>query len=138
MALRTNIISAIIGTLILLALISSRTDTKGETEFARWMLEHGRVYSMEDYVYRYAVFKKTVETVNEHNARYERGEESYYMAVNMFADLTDEEFAARYLTKESPIAPEAYNCTGSQPPSKDVPAQFDWAAKCIYYQIQLL
>ena len=48
----------------------------------------------------------------------------------MFADLTDQEFSAKYLHPDIPASQE-YKCTGNQPPSKDVPEEFDWAAKCI-------
>jgi hypothetical protein len=35
--------------------------------------------------------------VQEHNARYEAGKETYNLEMNLFADLTNEEFSAIYL-----------------------------------------
>ncbi|VDN58123.1 unnamed protein product [Dracunculus medinensis] len=38
------------------------------------------------------IFMKKLKKINEHNARYERGEESFTMALNHLSDLTQEEY----------------------------------------------
>merc|ERR1712216_356822 len=43
---------------------------------------------------RFAVFKANLKKIAEHNKLYEAGEETFHMAVNQFADMTSEEFAA--------------------------------------------
>lgn len=40
--------------------------------------------------------------INEHNERFQKGQESYTMKVNQFADLTDEEFSVMYLGYQRP------------------------------------
>jgi len=44
---------------------------------------------------RFQVFQDNLKRIEEHNAKYNNGEVSYYLAVNQFADMTAEEFSAR-------------------------------------------
>lgn len=51
---------------------------------------------------RYGIFIENVEKINKHNKKYEKGETTYKMAVNQFADLTAYEFRQR-LGYQKPI-----------------------------------
>lgn len=55
-----------------------------------------------------------MKTVMAHNIKYEQGIESYMMEMNMFADLTTEEFAEKYLLKNLPFM-NTGKCGGSVP-----------------------
>lgn len=46
---------------------------------------------------RYSIFKSAYEDIQVHNDKYQRGEESYYLKINKFADLTDNEFVSIFL-----------------------------------------
>lgn len=74
--------------------------------------------------------------VNKHNARYEAGKETYDLEMNLFADLTTEEFAAKYLMTQTSGQAGAEpkvtkKCTGSQAPDANLPDSVDWSAKGI-------
>jgi len=65
-----------------------------EDLFRQWMLAHGVTYNdLETEQYRFRIFKKNFQLIREHNAK----NEPYTMALNKFADLTQEEFSAMYL-----------------------------------------
>lgn len=63
-------------------------------------------------------------TIKEHNVRYVNGEETYYLKVTQFADLTDEEFQAIYLNYQKPDV--QFNTTFVLEEGVDVPAAIDW------------
>lgn len=64
--------------------------------------------------------------MEEHNAKYESGEESWFMAVNQFTDMTDEEFEAQYLSYRPP---ERNESAVVEELDVAVPDSFDWRTK---------
>jgi cathepsin L len=112
------------------------TEEQYQAMFTRWMTQNNKQYvSAEEMFYRLSVFKETVEFVETHNALYKRGESTFYVAVNKFADLTPTEFQMQYLGfRPNPEGPKH-----SPPPlskrakaklaaeaKKAVPASIDW------------
>lgn len=72
--------------------------------------------------------------VQEHNAKFEAGKESYNLEMNLFADLTNEEFAAKYLmtnpTGGSGVElQDTKKCVGPQAPTTNLPDSVDWSTK---------
>ncbi|CAO2151973.1 unnamed protein product [Urochloa humidicola] len=60
----------------------------------RWMAEHGRTYKDEaEKAHRYQVFKANAAFVDRSNAA---GGKKYRLAINKFADITNDEFLAMY------------------------------------------
>lgn len=58
----------------------------------RWMVEHGRLYiDGEEKSHRFNIFKANVEYIESFNQAAAR---PYKLALNRFADLTNEEFQA--------------------------------------------
>ncbi|VEN33948.1 unnamed protein product, partial [Callosobruchus maculatus] len=58
-----------------------------------FQLDHGKTYrSLVEEKHRFSVFQKNLIEIQEHNKKYERGEESFAMKVTQFADMTHEEF----------------------------------------------
>ncbi|XP_065222098.1 uncharacterized protein LOC135846757 [Planococcus citri] len=62
--------------------------------------QHSKQYeTMEEEERRMKIYLDNEKKIAEHNERFEKGEETYEMGINKFSDLTDQEFAALYLTK---------------------------------------
>jgi KDEL-tailed cysteine endopeptidase len=60
--------------------------------FDRWMVHHGKTYAPTERDFRESVYTANVAKIILHN----NGNNSWTMAVNKFADLTADEFKARY------------------------------------------
>jgi len=73
--------------------VSSLKDTLHE-DFVAWKEKFGKMYEDAEHAAKFDVFKANVQRIAEHNKLYEAGLESFHMAVNQFADMTSEEFAA--------------------------------------------
>lgn len=68
-------------------------------EFAAWKLEHSRTYSIEEEKHRFIIFMNNLKMIKEHNKRHEAGLETFFVGLNHFADLLNEEFASFNLLK---------------------------------------
>lgn len=61
--------------------------------FDAWKVEHGKIYSSRDaHEEKFLTFISNVEKIIEHNAAYERGEETFTLSLNHLADLTKSEY----------------------------------------------
>jgi KDEL-tailed cysteine endopeptidase len=70
------------------------TSLEDKTElFSKWMIKYDKKYSVDEHHFRFAIFSKTYDIVQAHNAK----GLSWEQETNQFADLTDEEFAALHL-----------------------------------------
>ncbi|XP_074028392.1 cathepsin L-like proteinase [Leptinotarsa decemlineata] len=75
---------------VLLA-VNASTD---KDQWVAFKQTHGKTYkSLLEERTRFGIFQNNLRTIEEHNAKYERGEETYYLGVNHFADMTQEEFS---------------------------------------------
>lgn len=91
--------------------------------------DHGKTYkSLREEKLRSDVFESNVKIIKEHNVRYEKGEHSWYMGVNQFTDLTDEEFKLQFLNSK-PV--EGFKTTGLfvPPLNFSAPEEIDWRKK---------
>lgn len=68
----------------------------GMDVYLQWKAEYGLTFRAEEDNYRFEVFKKTLEKVQNFNSLLGR---SYTEGINSFSALTPEEFAETYLTK---------------------------------------
>ena len=59
---------------------------------------------------RTATFEANKRLVLEHNAAYRAGEETYWLALNEFADISPEEFSRMRGTKYNPHRPTPAQC----------------------------
>eukprot|EP01118_Nematostelium_gracile_P003358 TRINITY_DN1384_c0_g1_i1.p1 TRINITY_DN1384_c0_g1~~TRINITY_DN1384_c0_g1_i1.p1 ORF type:complete len:365 (+),score=94.81 TRINITY_DN1384_c0_g1_i1:103-1095(+) len=78
---------------LLLASTLALSEIQYQNEFISWMNQHHKSYSNDDFFYRYRVFKKNLDFVNNHNA----AEKGFSVAMNKFGDLSGQEFAKLYL-----------------------------------------
>ncbi|KAM1243781.1 hypothetical protein ACFX2G_035995 [Malus domestica] len=64
--------------------------------FEKWISKHGKIYeSMEEKLHRFEIFRDNVKHIDERNKNLDV--DSYWLAVNEFADLSHEEFKSKYL-----------------------------------------
>jgi C1A family cysteine protease len=63
------------------------------TMFKDWMLKYDKKYSTDEHHYRFNIWSKTYDIVQEHNAK----GLSWELETNKFADLTNAEFSVLYL-----------------------------------------
>ncbi|KAJ6736319.1 CYSTEINE PROTEASE FAMILY C1-RELATED [Salix viminalis] len=94
--------------------------------FETWCKEHGKTYtSQEERSRRLKVFEDNNDFVTQHN----KGNSSYTLALNAFADLTHHEFkSSRLGLSAAPLNPDNRNLkiTGAV---SDIPASIDWRKK---------
>jgi C1A family cysteine protease len=73
--------------------LSGRPETEYQQIFIKWIKEHKKTYTHDSFFPRYNVFKTNVDRVDAHNAL----NKSYTLGLNVFADLTKDEFKAKYV-----------------------------------------
>jgi C1A family cysteine protease len=97
------------------------------SSFAEWAAQAGKVYkAKEEFTMRAAIFAANVAKIEAHNA----GESTFTMAVNDFADLTHEEFRARYVGGFRGAATRKTGTWGQQgAKAQALPATVDWTTK---------
>merc|ERR1719310_62284 len=109
-------------------------------EFVAWKSKFAKMYEGVEHSERFAVFKANLKKIAEHNKLYEAGEETFHMAVNQFADMTSEEFAAwskkangyRADLRDANLKSGANQTIGSKCTHRSVgtvPTSIDWRTK---------
>ena len=89
--------------------------------FAQWTHKHGKVYASNDEkIYRILVFRENVLKIQKHNSL----KKSYSLAINQFADLTAEEFKAKYVSLKKPSTSHVLNLSYLN--TDNVPESVDW------------
>merc|ERR1712002_674948 len=119
--------SRIMRVLIVLALVAAATAwterVKGTYEvadFAAHKAKYGKSYSAKEDIMRNAEYLKTVAKINNHNAEYDQGKHTWWMAENAHMDWTAEELEARLglETRNMPVTAK-YTKIGNAADSKD-------------------
>lgn len=92
--------------------------------FSEWIYTHGRRYSsLEELMTRRSIYEANLNKIDTHNS----GNHTWTMAVNKFADLTADEFKARFTGGYSDAKKDSKKKHGSfKQQSKDIPASVDW------------
>jgi len=91
-------------------LLASVTAFPTDFEWETWKFEHKKRYqSIEIETTRYTIFNDNRNFVSQHNARFAQGHEEYHVKINKFADLTNDEFAEKFLTNKKQINRESDN-----------------------------
>lgn len=92
----------------------------------QWMAKHGRIYkSSEDKEYRLKIFAENLDFIRSFN---NNGTRSYKLAINRFAEMTNEEFKAFQTGFSKPLeAPD--NSSFRYANVTDVPPSMDWRSK---------
>jgi KDEL-tailed cysteine endopeptidase len=93
--------------------------------FEEWSAMNGKAYEPTERDYRNSVYDANVAKILEHNA----GNHTWMMSVNKFADLTEEEFAGRYLGGFKPRKRSLRRQTDFAGNLTALPTSVDWSAK---------
>ncbi|KAH7650662.1 Actinidain protein [Dioscorea alata] len=84
--------------------IPIRTESEMKTLHEEWLIKHKKSYkSEEEKEERFKIFKDNLKYIDEHNA----GNHSFQLGLNIFSDLTNEEYRSTYLGFKPP--PEVDN-----------------------------
>ena len=78
-----------------------RTEEELMSMYEQWLVKHGKVYNaLGEKEKRFQIFKDNLRFIDDHNSAEDR---TYKLGLNRFADLTNEEYRAKYLgTKIDP------------------------------------
>ena len=96
--------------------------------FGEWSAAQKKVFkTREEFAMRRAIFNNNAAIVDAHNTKFAAGQETFSMALNDFADLTNEEFRARYASGRSHGAAATALKTFA-PGSVSLPASVNWTA----------
>ncbi|CAK7346300.1 unnamed protein product [Dovyalis caffra] len=115
----------------LLSISSSSSDIS--QLFETWCKEHGKAYtSQEEKSYRLKVFEDNYDFVTKHN---NKGNSSYTLALNAFADLTHHEFKTSRLgfSAAPNLVQRNLEITGVV---GDIPASIDWRKKGVVTNVK--
>ncbi|XP_028143896.1 cathepsin L-like proteinase [Diabrotica virgifera virgifera] len=117
---------------ILAALIVATSANLGAFEkWTSFKATHNKSYSLVEDKLRFAVFQENLKKIEEHNAKYENGEETYYLAVNQFADWSSAEFKA-LLNSQIINRPElSFIETYEADPNVELASSVDWRNKAV-------
>ncbi|XP_047333073.1 cysteine proteinase RD21A-like [Impatiens glandulifera] len=106
----------------------SRSDEEMMDIYKTWMTKHGKAYNgIEESEKRFNIFKDNLLFVDVHNSE----ERTYKVGLNMFADLTDEEYRSYYLGMkydardqfvQSKLASQRYAASSGE----NLPESVDW------------
>jgi len=111
---------------------------QGPHKDQRWedyKLEFDKHYATpEEEEKRYTIWKQAVAEIDLHNAQYEK---TFEQEVNQFADMTDDEFEATYLTGYTPRpAYELDESTPVEPSNEPVPNTVDWRQQGLVTEVK--
>ena len=80
------------------AVVGLVTAASPAQKWAEFKKTHSKVYkSLAEESKRFNQFKKNLDFIANHNSKHARGEESYHVAINKFADLSAAEFEQIHL-----------------------------------------
>jgi C1A family cysteine protease len=104
----------------------AKVESSAFPTFSEWMNTHGRTYAgLTELMYRRDVYEANLNKIDAHNS----GEHTWKMGVNKFADLTADEFKARFTGGYSGAKKHSKKTHGNfkqRVSTKDLPAGIDW------------
>jgi len=106
-----------------------------DAAFNEWRARHGKKYSSDvEMSYRRAIWNTSLEIVRRHNSKQDV---SYKLGMNIFADMTEREFANKFLMSKGPA--QGCSATGGWSHigvDEDVPKSIDWREKGIVSKVK--
>jgi len=104
-----------------------------DQEWEDYKLEFDKRYTAEEEESKYQTWKKAVAEINLHNAQYDR---TFEQGINQFTDMTDEEFAAEYLSGYEPRPENDEDATTWVPSNEPIPNSVDWRSQGMVTEVK--
>merc|ERR1712142_960870 len=126
------------------ALAASAAAASLHTEWNQFKARFGKSYTATEEARRMAIFKENLAFVERHNADHRAGRETYTVAMNKFADLSNAEFRQQYLAQDctswtGAAEQELVDCGGKDNtalgPYYDMACNGGWIDNALYYII---
>lgn len=135
MAMKIDLMSILITLFFVISMFNSQTTARSQPKLSvserheQWMSRHGRVYKDEvEKGERFMIFKENMKFIDSIN---KAGNLSYKLGINEFADITSEEFLAKFtgLNVPSYLSPSPMSSTEfkiNDLSDDDMPSNLDW------------
>ncbi|KAJ8943321.1 hypothetical protein NQ318_004762 [Aromia moschata] len=111
------------------AVVLAINATSISDKWSEFKTKYGREYrSLKEEQLRFAIFQDNVKKIEAHNEKYAKGESTYYMGINQFADITMDEYRQR-LTYSKSIKPEKKGGMVYQVSNLTLASEVNWVTK---------
>lgn len=104
-----------------------------EEEWTKYKNLHKKVYSIEEELPRFTIWKMNSMIIEKHNELADQGVYSYWLKINQFADMTNKEFNSIYNGYRSDLKSTVSNSDHRKilkyEPNMQVPDSIDWREK---------
>lgn len=119
-----------------------QTNNEVMSLFEEWLIKHKKVYNaLGEKAKRFEIFKNNLMFIDDHNSRYPN--KTYTLGLNVFADLTDNEYQSKYLASrinKKRMSLASRNSDGVEyvhkVGSESLPDSVDWRSKGIVLPIE--
>jgi cathepsin L len=104
---------------------ATRTEAEYLSAWTDFVQRYGKTYQHDEVYYRYSVFKKTVDFIDDHNSK----PSTYTVGINKFSDLTPHEFQTYFMGTR--VDGATFKGKGQKQilTNMTAPASFDWRTK---------
>ncbi|CAG9855010.1 unnamed protein product [Phyllotreta striolata] len=100
-----------------------------KSEWNSFKQNYNKIYdNSEEETHRFQVFKENLNIIRKHNEMYNKGEVTYYMGVNKFTDMSEEEFN-KMLQLQALTKPKITTTPHKHPENTQIPESIDWREK---------
>lgn len=114
-------------TVLVSTALASKVSTDEVQQWLQYKAEYGKTYrNLEDEWRRFNIFLSNKDIVESHNSRYELGELTYTVALNQFADMTNEEFRARLVPQSRGPSDSSSAKSATPTHHTEIPESIDW------------
>jgi cathepsin L len=106
---------------VLLGVAFALSESEYQSAFTFWMQQHQKTYHHDEFLHKYRIFRSNLDFINNHN----KANKSFTVALNKFADLTNEEFVRVFLGTR--YTAEAVTVVKTE--AKALPTSWNWNSK---------
>ncbi|XP_026577307.1 cathepsin L1-like isoform X2 [Pseudonaja textilis] len=117
--------------LVFLQTFSTALDPTLEGTWQAWKATHNKKYALDEESFRRAVWEKNLQMIQDHNSQADLGKYAYWLGMNHFGDLTNEEINERLdcLLPDMDLATRKNVVTFKSSKNPQIPTEVDWRAK---------